>query len=57
MSDVKRYTVYVSTTKEFTVEVETDDPDSVRELAYAKVERECGYFDDWEVEEITEVDE
>lgn len=54
MSDVKLYTVYGSITQGFTVEVETDKPDLVRELAYKKVERDYGYFDEWDVEEITE---
>ena len=48
MSDVKLYTVYGSITTAFTVEVETDNPDLVREIAYKKVERDYGYFDDWE---------
>ena len=46
MSDVKLYTVYGSITTAFTVEVETDNPDLVREIAYKKVERDYGYFDD-----------
>ena len=54
MSDVKLYTVYGSITTAFTVEVETDNPDLVRGLAYDKVNREYGYFDEWDVEEITE---
>lgn len=54
MSDVKLYTVYGSITTAFTVEVETDNPDLVRALAYDKVNREYGYFDEWDVEEITE---
>lgn len=54
MSDVKLYTVYGSITTAFTVEVETDNPDLVRELAYDKVYRDYGYFDEWDVEEITE---
>lgn len=54
MSDLKLYTVYGSLTKAFQVEVESDNPDAVRELAYAKAERDYGYFDDWEVEEIIE---
>jgi hypothetical protein len=57
MSDVKLYTVHRSITTSFTVEVETDNPDFVRELAYKKVERDYGYFDEWDVEEITEGDE
>lgn len=57
MGDVKLYTVYGSITTGFTVEVETDNPDLVRELAYKKVERDYGYFDEWDVEEITGEDQ
>ena len=54
MSNLKLYTVYGSLTKAFQVEVESDNPDAVRELAYDKAKRDYGYFDDWEVEEIIE---
>lgn len=57
MSDLKLYTVYGSLTTSFQVEVETDNPDAVRELAYAKVERDYGYFDDWEIVDIINEDD
>lgn len=57
MSDVKLYTVHGSIITGFTVEVETDNPDSVHKLAYEKVERDYGYFDDWDVQEVVEEDE